>query len=235
MLTPRYELTGNRMRVELIMYGRFLAYKGYRDQEIVPLLQSKSKGTILEYNLNKQEVIKDLMNKIHLREIYHDKIVEITEDELYKIKLINHHSTERVMFVLLVIQKFFNSNYVKTNATELQKLCKLNYNINYFKENILKRLCDIGYIKTYATNLYKVNIRMDESPTIIEVKDYENIIQYYLNTCGSKEYIYCLNCGKKTKRNSNRQKYCQECSSKINIQKTAKRHKKFDLENMKTP
>ena len=76
---------------------------------------------------------------------------------------------------------------------------------------------------------------MDESPTIIEVKDYENIIQYYLNTCGSKEYIYCLNCGKKTKRNSNRQKYCQECSSKINIQKTAKRHKKFDLENMKTP
>lgn len=226
MLDDSYCLAGNRLKTELIMFGRYLKYKGCEDSVIIPALQKKAKGTMLEYNVANQDFIDDLLIKISQREIYHDRVIEITETELYKIKKINHNQTERVMFAFMVIQKFFGSKYIKTNVNELQVMCKLNYNANYFKENILKKLSDMGYINIYATNLYKINIITNESFTAIKVVEFDDVIRYYLDTCNTSEYIYCNACGKKTRRKSNRQKYCDECSERINKEKTLQNRKK---------
>lgn len=217
----------NRAKSELIMLGRYLVLNDYSDDNIINILKDKSRDTLLEFKmLRDKDFVKNIMSKIHQRSLIYDVKINITECELEKIKNINNHRTERVMFVLLVIQKFFNSEYIKTNVNEMQKMCKLNYNTDYFKKYILRKLVDMGYINIYSPRLYKVNIRDDDSLIVITIDDFDDLIGYYLATCNTKDYIYCRRCGKKVARTNNRQKYCKQCSIETNREKTLKNKQK---------
>ena len=55
------------------------------------------------------------------------------------------------------------------------------------------------------------NVDASNSPTVIEVNDFDNIYAYYHNYLGKGRYVECSSCGKMVRVNSNRQKYCKEC------------------------
>lgn len=209
----------NRATFELVMIGRYYRYMGYSTNQIIPILQNHLRRSMLKHRMHDAVFINRLIDKIHQRKLYHDRSISITERELDQIKKIGNAPCERTMFVLLVLKKFFGGRYVKVTATEIQRLASINYNLDYFKRKILHRLIEIGYIETYAANIFKVNIGDNNSPVTIVIDDFDDLMKYYLPTCNTKEYFYCPVCWRKTKRKSNSQKYCSRCAKRVKHEK----------------
>lgn len=153
-------------------------------------------------------------------------MIEVTKAELEKIKAIQCITTERIMFVLLVMAKYYKKATYDISKKDILRYSKCHISNDRIDAELFK-LNQIGYIKTHRVIGRTINILDDEgSETVLVVKDLNNMIHDYLNTCHLKGYIFCSRCGKKVRRTGCHHKFCNTCRIVEQREKTKKRVKK---------
>ena len=162
-----------------------------------------------------------------------DKI-NITKEEVCRIKEVEDKKIQRVMFIMLVYSKVTNklnsndSYWFNQSITNIMKESRIANKDE--KTSILYYLNSNGYITDNARIDrigFRVNYAYEESENEIVITDFDECIHYWLMYLGEK-WKRCSECGKWVKLTNNRVKYCKACAKKINIEKT-KNNKKVKL------
>lgn len=205
MFKDGFELN-NMIIKNLGILAKYYVYQGV-DRDKISLLLEKF---VIEHNMeycpytiyiDKAMKIADRYNLEHNRKVY------ITENELKFIKEFNNNTIERIAFVMLVMNKFLGHK-VKLNIHDIQRYTKQNLDYDTFYK-YYKIITDNKNVSRYK-NTYKIK-HDSKSPISMIITDFDNMIIEYLKTCKTKEYVYCECCGIKVKRKGKRDKYCEKC------------------------
>jgi len=170
-----------------------------------------------------------------------DKIVNITQKEINTINSIDDLELKKILFVLLVIWKFRDKQKFMISNNNLKKLANVKCKNSVFWD-YLHKLHDLGYLKAFVYKCkpyYKLYIE-EGGNVVLSIKNYDNIISYYLSIVYPEEYTYCAICDIPIKQTSNRRKYCSSCWKKRhqelkNKWKREKWNKGRSLENPANP
>ena len=150
--------------------------------------------------------------------------VNITTSELEKIKSAGNYKKQKILFVILVIAKYFKYNdtslekkkidkcsdrfFANENITNILRMARVNASKKE-RINIQYELQRDGFITSIGEKSFEVHI-VDDNPNIsIVVSNMNNIVDFYP--------FYCEKCGRIVQKTGNRQKYCLECYKKIEI------------------
>jgi len=153
--------------------------------------------------------------------------IEITENELTRIKSLENIKYEKIAFVLLVYAKIYNLmnknelGTVKIDQKYIFSDAKIKEN-QYNQGKILHVFEELGLINHYrmvdCTDI-KVNFIDNDSPIVLKITDFRNYVYEYLRWKGENIYT-CENekCGIVFLPTHNHYKYCQVCWKKIRDQ-----------------
>lgn len=224
ILKDKFEINNSIVK-SLSMLAKYYVYERIDKSHIPKLLEDFLIAHGMEY-CNNDIYIKKAMKIAEKYKLIHNKKIYITENDLKFIKGFNNNTIERIAFVMLVMSKF-SKHYVKLIPYDIQRYTKqnLNYDDFYKYYKIIRQSKNAIIYK----NAYKIK-HDSQSPIALIIDDYNSMIIEYLKTCKTKEYIYCECCGVKVKRINNKIKYCRRCAYEINIEKTIKNRKKFEIE-----
>lgn len=152
--------------------------------------------------------------------------IQITKNEILKIKEINNFRLEKLAFVLLVYAKIYNkmnkndSNWVN----EQHKYIFSDAKIRVTKKEqgiMIYKLKELGYVDVPmmvdSTNI-KVNFVDNDSESIIEVTDFRNFVYEYFMYFEIEKYMRCVKCNKLIKLSNNKLKYCLECAREVKLE-----------------
>lgn len=151
-------------------------------------------------------------------------MIEISKLELSKIKEIGNVTTERIMFVLLVMAKYYKRETYKITKRDILKYSKCHLD-NKSLDGELYKLNQLGYITTNHRGTRTVNI-LSSDDIALEIEILSEMINVYLKTCEEKGFIFCLKCAKKTEKTGTNQKYCERCRAEEVKKQTKKRVRK---------
>ena len=197
------------------------------------------------YNTVKwQNTIEKIVNSIHKNKDYkliNIEKVEITENELERIRNINNDRLERLTFTLLVYAKIFNqlneneTNWVNSEHKYIFSDARVAVKVREQGEMFYK-LREFGLIdiskKVDCTNI-KINIVDKESKVLITITDFRNFVYEYLKWKGDK-IGNCENCGILIKLTNGNLKYCKECAKKVWNDYNKKKQKEYYNKNKKS-
>lgn len=138
-------------------------------------------------------------------------MIEITKLELDKIKEIERVTTERIMFVLLVMAKYYRRDKYYISKKDILKYSKCHINNNTLDAELYK-LNQLGYIETNKGGSRTVKILDYSGEVILQVESLEKMIHVYLSVRKEKGYLFCGKCAKKVKATGVNQKLCVDCS-----------------------
>lgn len=214
---------------ELLNIAKYLKHNNI---EIKNTLIEFCKKNIENFNMEEWEGILDAtLDKANKYPALTGKVIKITKSELDIISELDNIDAQKILFILLVINKFKNYTLDASRA-ELFKLAEVKANTKK-QESILfllnsKKLTEI-YNKTRNNknhNFRKVTFINDESEVMITINNFDNIIIYYKKYLG-ENIIECENesCNKLFYPRNNTHKYCKDCAREINIQKTIENRK----------
>ena len=213
-------------------------------------LQERVSQTLLEMINNEKAVkrwqvsikgyINDFMSYADtFRGLSHVEYIEITENEVNRIKELKNHKLEYTAFSLLVYLKVRNGITGKTDniycpsGEEDVKLMKKISGLKVtFKEFalLIKQLQDLGYTSNGIGGAVscKLNYVDINSKAIIIVKDFsaESIPLYYIYYLDRVEYKHCKICKKIILIDSNRIEYCENCKHEKDLEKYSKYNEK---------
>lgn len=93
---------------------------------------------------------------------------------------------------------------------------------------ILRRLEQLGFIRVCRNSNLEIlfNVDASNSPTVIEVNDFDNIYAYYHNYLGNGRYVECSSCGKMVRVKGKWRKYCNECYEEKQLESDREYQKK---------
>ena len=157
-----------------------------------------------------------------------DKIVNITQKEINTINSIDDLELKKILFVLLVIWKFRDKQKFMISNNNLKKLAKVKCKNSVFWD-YLHKLHDLGYLKAFVYKCkpyYKLYIE-EGGDVVLSIKNYDDIISYYLSIIYPEEYTYCSICGIPIKKTSNRRKYCSSCWKDVRTQQNRENFKRW--------
>ena len=155
--------------------------------------------------------------------------VNVTESELDIIKNCGDYKRQKILFVMLVIAKYFKYNdtrltpknsgehdndfYVNDTFINILKFAKVNVS-RIERKDILYDLEQSELMTTInprGKNIsYKVNFVFEDSDIAMTVNDMNNIVGFYP--------FYCEKCGRIIKKTGKRQKYCKKCFIKNKLE-----------------
>jgi hypothetical protein len=175
--------------------------------------------------------------KYDLRKI---ESISVSQKEIDLIKPIDNNKERKLIFSILVFSKALKKGSVKRDKSNLKTSDNYYIHYNNFSDIIrLSRLNNVSETdladilfkyKNYFTfyNAERELIRLDffdkEPHKEIMVYDLNNIMDYFSIVFEDhKPAALCMRCGKEIKKNSNKQKYCKNCS------KTVRQEKQRDL------
>lgn len=160
------------------------------------------------------------------------EFIEITENEINRIKELKNHKLEYTAFSLLVYLKIRNAITGKIDnvycpsgeedVKNMKKISGLKVTLKEFTL-LMKQLQDLGYTNNGiggAVNC-KLNYVDIDSKVIIMVKDFsaESIHLYYTYCLGKVKYKHCKECKKIIVFENNKIgcqiKYCDKCAKEI--------------------
>lgn len=152
--------------------------------------------------------------------------VWITENELCRIESLHNKVLERLCFTLLCLAKFGNfknpdnHNWVAESGSEIYRLANISASAfdRELKINALRELGLIAFAKRVDNLKIQVMYIDENSENKLFIKDFRALGNEYLLYKG-ESCLKCSNCGLLIKRKSNRQKYCKECSEKIQLKR----------------
>ena len=152
-----------------------------------------------------------------------DISVQITQGELDCINKLPSIETRKMMFVLLVVWKGRgNPKRFKISNTDLMKLSGVKTTSSDVFWNYIYQITQsnmLSMIEYKNKSYYTINL--DESGyTVLDIKNFEYIIDYYLQTIEPDRYKYCENCNVPILITKPKRKYCYTCGKIINKTKT---------------
>ncbi len=168
-----------------------------------------------------QETIKSIVNGTYRKKSYemlHINKINIYIKELETIRAIKNLRLEKLAFVLLVYAKLFNEiygrerNWVNADLKDIFSDTKMAVGKNE-GALMVKVLCDMDLVrpsKMVDSADVKVLFVKTQGNVAIEIRDFRDIIFYYLQYIGEK-IGNCEVCKRFIRLTSNRQKYCKDC------------------------
>ena len=120
-----------------------------------------------------------------------------------------------------------NNNWVNRKDNEIFSLANITLTTKRqsLLINDLWTMQYIGYSRVVDNININVKIVDNESPTVLYISDFRNLGNQYMRYCGEK-YIECECCGKVVKEKHGKQRYCTECATEIDRQKSLERYYK---------
>lgn len=142
--------------------------------------------------------------------------VIITQAEMARIREIKNFQYEKILFVMLVIGKFFKFGtkrkvnqkaslmgyFSNVKLSDITLLAKVRLNKPQRNE-MLHYLYTEGYIDTTYTGGLRLCYADDKSPVEIIITEYDDIVSYYKPVCEE--------CGKVIERSFRRKYICEDC------------------------
>lgn len=221
---------------DLSILARYLKYIGKNKSQIKTDLIEFCKKHNPEFN----EIIYDKKlrwvinscNKYNLR-IVMDIIV--TEKELETIKSVKNYKYEKILFVMLVVSKYFKYNRIKiekenskknenfyVNAKFTDILKQANVNVSKKERNsILFELNKTGLIEATLNGAHKINFISEESGSAVVVNNMDAIISYFP--------IFCIKCGNKMDKKSYKHDMCPSCYKEYRTEKVREHVRKHRI------
>lgn len=212
--------------------ARYYIDTGYDKNNVYKYLNLHIIRSIPDASLSAYDNIVELaIKKAYKREAINIDYISVSRNEFNTIRKIEGKQLQRLAFTLLCIAKYWHKvnpvldYWVFNEDSEIMKIANINTSI--------KRQC-MMYFKLRELNLLKFAKRVDNTNTkvlfvddndeYIKIYDFRNLGYQYHMFCGDdKNYIRCECCGRITKINNDsnkgRQKYCKECSQKIQAKK----------------
>lgn len=143
--------------------------------------------------------------------------IVVTEKELETIKIIKNYKLEKILFVMLVVSKYFKHNriridqsklknnenfYVNAKFTDILKQARVNVSKKE-RNSLLFELNQTNLIESTLNGAYKINFVDESSGSKILIDDIDKIIDYFP--------IFCIKCGKKMEKRARKHDMCEDC------------------------
>lgn len=225
---------GSKPTETLGRVARYYYSIGYKKKEIGSLLEDFMLKCDPTINIVKwQATIDKQVNSADKYELIDISGVSITKSEMEKIQRVDGKLLQRLMFTMLCLAKYGNAinpnnnNWVNRKDKEIFSLA--NIAVTTKRQSLLINdlwtMQYIGYSRVVDNININVKIVDDNSPTVLYISDFRNLGNQYMRYCGEK-YIECEICGKVVKENHGKQRYCAECATEIDRQKSLERYYK---------
>lgn len=217
----------NKNKRDLQLISIYFRNLGNSEKEIYNKLDNFCKFKIINYNSDTSyktlyKIIENSKNK-KLKRSYN---INITENEIKLIKEEYSLKVQKLMFVYLVLAKYYMSNnltdkyYVGTSDVDIFKLCKM-YTRKSEKLEFMHYLTQKGYITPTLTMSSIINYVDENSKVILSFVPDEDM-EYMFEKINGVKFIKCNRCNKMVKKRNNKQKYCNECSKLVKYEKSHK-------------
>lgn len=214
-------LTSNKRYFELQLVANYLREQNYEDKEIENALHTLSKKTFSNYNrVNIYKEIDRMVKSSKKRKNKKSREIKITKAELDTILKEDSYKIQKLMFVYLVLAKYYMSNnhtekyYVGIKDREIFNLCNM-YVRKSDGQNMMHYLTVKGYIEPTRNQSSIIEYVNEDSEPIITLKPDDDMVFYFEQYLGGI-FIRCDKCGKLTKKTNNRKKYCSDCYKEMN-------------------
>ena len=225
-------------RCAIVRYLKF--DKGYSDEDILNVLSKiPMHGGDALTKQHKNEIYSRIIEKAPKYEYVKDIEVKIYKSELDIINSIKNENCRNLLFCSLVYYKWgqhiFSKNFYSKvservmvleddeNISKISKIMKLRKDERFalYRELYLKKYYIQDIIK--SKNYFYIPFAIDDGEDVVmTINSYGNILgELYLYN-KEQGYKRCENCGEVIKKNNNKQKYCNNCSRIVNIEKTKK-------------
>lgn len=214
LLTSTGKIESNK---ELLMFIRYYIALGYDKNEIWKMSIDKTDENEAVYDIVRDDFLfSDAYDKAIKRKQYENEPTVITECEYDWIRQVDDVEKEKILFTLLVIQRFLKLEFIKITYKDLKKVALTKKQSDAIRSMIDELQTD-GYLKRITDKTYGVTMPpCNDSNEYIVVSDYNHISAPYLHTLRNSEYFYCEWCGKRVKINNqlsaNKKVYCEKCS-----------------------
>lgn len=201
---------------------------GKKRGQIIKLIDEFLSVNKVGYNsVRWRKVIEGIVDLVRKNKDYEvvNITIQITKNEINKIKSYNNLKYEKLLFVLLVYAKIYNQlnknekNWVNEQHKYIFSDAKIAIKSDEQGKMLYKlrkdELIDISN-RVDCTNL-KINYidNDDNSEVVIEISDFRNLVFEYLRYFEPDKYMRCEECGLLIKTTNNKTKYCSECARKI--------------------
>lgn len=225
-------ILGSKPTETLGRVARYYYSIGYKKKEIGSLLEDFMLKCDPTINIVKwQGVIDKLANMSDKYALFDIAGISITQSEMEKIQAIEGKMLQRLMFTMLCLAKYgneispTNNNWVNKKDKDIFTLSNITATLKRqsLMINDLWTLGYVGYSRVVDNINLNVKIVDNDSPEVLFVSDFRNLGNQYMRYCGEK-FIECQSCGKVVRQNKNVQKYCTECATEINRQKTLEKY-----------
>lgn len=227
-------ILGSKPTETLGRVARYYYSIGYKKKEIGSLLEDFMLKCDPTINIVKwQATIDKQVSSADKYELIDISGVEITQSEMEKIQQVEGKLLQRLMFTMLCLAKYGNAinpnnnNWVNRKDKEIFSLANITLTTKRqsLLINDLWTMQYIGYSRVVDNININVKIVDNESPTVLYISDFRNLGNQYMRYCGEK-YIECECCGKVVKEKHGKQRYCTECATEIDRQKSLERYYK---------
>ncbi len=206
---------------ELQLVANYLREQGYTDKQIEIELHKIAKKSFADYNKIKMyDFIDRRVKRSKKGKLKTNDTIIVTKSEINTILSEEKPKYQKLMFVYLVLAKFYMSNnhtdkyYVGCSDTDIFKFCDM-YTNRQEKREMMHYLTKKGYI-TPTTNMSSiVNYVNEDSDIDMEITPDERMIYRFEQKYLDGIFINCEICGKLEKKTNNRIKYCKECAKEV--------------------
>lgn len=201
----------NTTQRQFNILAKYYSYLGYTDAEITRLLIQF--GDDKEGSFN--EVVNERKLSNALRSVQYPlrvgRKVELTVNEISILLEIQDINVRKVLFVILVVAKYFMSNNFvayRGELTDLFKLAKLSHLTKPMKQSIIHTLGSLGYIDAdFRYGYYHILFYDPEDKDVyITIDDFDDIMKFFP--------LACQSCGKLMFGKPKRRMICDVCYEK---------------------
>jgi hypothetical protein len=216
VLTPAGRITNNK---ELLMFIRYYAELGCCLEEIWSMAIEKADRYEAVYDtITYDFLFTDAYNKAIKRKQYANEPTSVTKCEYEWIRQANDVEKEKILFTLLIIQKFLNLEFIKITYKDLRELALTKKRPDAIRK-MVDELQNDGFLKRITDKTYGVAIpRCDSVDEFIIVTDYNHIPAPYLRTLRTESYYFCEWCAVRVRYSGSpadmhKSIYCEKCKA----------------------
>lgn len=221
---------------DLQIVANYLREQNYKDEEIEKELHRISKMSFSDYNWVKMyNAIDTRVKRSKKQKLKRNPEIIVTQSELDLILGEDDRKIRNLMFVCLVLAKYYMSNnhtdkyYMMYKDTDVFGLCDM-FVRKYERLDLLYYLAEKGYITPTRYLGFTVNYVNEDSPTILKFKPDVDMVYYFEQYQGGI-FVNCENCGRLTKKTNNKTKYCRQCAKIKKDELQSRRYKVYVLTN----
>lgn len=208
--------------------ARYYAANGYKRNEICSLLEEFLLKCDPGINIVKWQTTIEKQAKMACKaSLIEIDSIPITQRELDVCDGLNRKQIQRLMFTLICLAKFSNAvnekngDWVNRPDREIFKMANVVTPVKR-QSLLLHDLRELGLVR-FSRKVDNVNINVlcvdNGGDTALHISDFRNLGYQYMRHCG-KPYFECEACGLVIKRTNNSQRYCLDCGTEINRQKS---------------